>query len=136
MRYPFDKNRKTGYIITIRKQGVKAEMTMMRKNISEKRDILIKTTLNEIHGVEKIYLFGSYVYGNLTEDNDIDLMVITDNEVEDSILREADIRYKTWGKVGLFDMLVGSKDTFNDRMLKYQFEEKIYTEGKILYERA
>jgi predicted nucleotidyltransferase len=111
-------------------------MAGTRKDISEKLDILINTTIHEIDSVEKIYLFGSYAYGSPTEDSDIDLMVITGSEVEDSILREADIRCKTWGKVGLFDMLVESKATFNDRRLKHQLEEKIYAEGEILYERA
>ena len=111
-------------------------MDKVRNDISEKLDILINATLNEIDNVEKIYLFGSYAYGSPTEDSDIDLMVITGSEVEDSILREADIRFKTWGKVGVFDMLVESKDTFNDRRLKCQLEEKIYTEGEVLYERA
>lgn len=110
-------------------------MVRTRKDISEKLDILINATINEIDGVEKIYLFGSYAYGRPTEDSDIDLMVITDGEVNDSILREADIRHKTWRKVGSFDMLVESKDTFNDRRTKYQLEEKIYTEGEVLYER-
>jgi predicted nucleotidyltransferase len=108
----------------------------MRKDIAEKLDILVNATLDEIDGVEKIYLFGSYAYGSPTEDSDIDLMVITDIEVEDSILREADIRYKTWGKAGIFDMLVESKATFNDRRLKCQLEEKVYAEGEILYERV
>jgi predicted nucleotidyltransferase len=110
-------------------------MTMAKKDISEKLDTLVNATINEIGGVEKIYLFGSYAYGNPTEDSDIDIMVITDGEVEDSILKEADIRYKTWRKVGSFDMLVESRDTFNDRRLKYPLEEKIYAEGKIVYER-
>jgi predicted nucleotidyltransferase len=116
--------------------GAGLKMTRERKDIAEKLDILVSETLNEIEGVEKIYLFGSYAYGSPTEDSDIDLMVITDSEVEDSILREADIRCKTWGKVGVFDMLVESKDTFNDRRLKCQLEEKIYAEGEVLYERA
>jgi predicted nucleotidyltransferase len=116
-------------------KGVRRDMARTRKDISEKLDILVNTTINEIGGVEKIYLFGSYAYGNPTEDSDIDLMVITGSEVKDSILKEADIRLKTWGKVGVFDMLVESKDTFNDRRFKYQLEEKVYAEGEVLYER-
>jgi predicted nucleotidyltransferase len=111
-------------------------MVRTRQDIAEKLDILVNATLNEINDVEKIYLFGSYAYGNPTDDSDIDLMVITDSEVKDSILREADIRCKTWRKVGEFDMLVESKATFNDRRLKHRLEEKIYTEGELLYERV
>jgi predicted nucleotidyltransferase len=132
-----DKSRKIGYIKAIRMlAGSKAEMPRTRKDIAEKLDILVNATLDEIDSVEKIYLFGSYAYGNPTGDSDIDLMVITDGEVEDRILREADIRCKTWRMVGEFDMLVESKAAFNDRRLKCQLEEKIYAEGEVLYERA
>ena len=63
-------------------------------------------------------------------------MVITDNEINDAILSVTEIRYNTWGKVGIFDMLVYSKETFNIRKEKYHLENKVFTEGKLIYERA
>jgi len=105
------------------------------QNISEKLSILIDATVREIPGIEKIYLFGSYAYGKPSEESDLDLMVITDKEIDDAILLVTEIRYNTWGKVGVFDMLVYSEKIFNDRKEKYHLENKVFHEGKIIYER-
>jgi predicted nucleotidyltransferase len=105
------------------------------QDISEKLSVLIDATVKEIPGIEKIYLFGSYAYGKPTEESDLDLMVITDKEIEDAILSVTEIRYNTWGKVGVFDMLVYSKKVFNDRKGKYHLENKVFNEGEIIYER-
>jgi predicted nucleotidyltransferase len=106
------------------------------KNFSEKLSVLVDATINEIPGIEKIYLFGSYAYGKPTEESDLDLMVITDKEIEDAILSVTEIRYNTWGKVGVFDMLVYSEKVFNERKDKYNLENKVFNEGKLIYERV
>jgi len=105
------------------------------QDISEKLSILIDATIKEIPGIEKIYLFGSYAYGKPSVESDLDLMVITDKEIDDTILLVTEIRYKTWGKVGVFDMLIYSEKVFNTRKEKYILENKVYKEGKIIYER-
>jgi len=105
------------------------------QDISEKLSILIDATVKEIPGIEKIYLFGSYAYGKPSAESDLDLMVITDKEIDDAILSVTEIRYKTWGQVGIFDMLIYSKKVFNARREKYCLENKVFNEGKIIYER-
>jgi predicted nucleotidyltransferase len=105
------------------------------QDISEKLSILIDATVKEIPDTEKIYLFGSYAYGRPSEESDLDLMVITDKEIDDAILSVTEIRYNTWGKVGVFDMLVYSEEVFNERKEKYNLESKVFNEGKIIYER-
>jgi len=105
------------------------------QDVSEKLSILIDAAVKEIPGIEKIYLFGSYAYGKPSEESDLDLMVITDKEIDDAILSVTEIRYNTWGKVGVFDMLVYSEKVFNDRKEKYNLEKKVFNEGKIIYER-
>ena len=105
------------------------------RDISEKLSILIDAAVKEIPGIEKIYLFGSYAYGKPSGESDLDLMVITDKEVDDAILLVTEIRYNTWGKVGIFDMLVYSEKIFNDRKEKYHLENKVFNEGKIVFER-
>ena len=105
------------------------------QDISEKLSILIDATIKEIPDTEKIYLFGSYAYGKPSGESDLDLMVITDKEIDDAILSVTEIRYNTWGKVGVFDMLVYSEEVFNDRKEKYNLENKVFNEGKIIYER-
>jgi predicted nucleotidyltransferase len=108
---------------------------MMDITTSDKLSILVDATIKEIPDTERIYLFGSYAYGIPTEESDFDLMVITDKEVEDTILSVTEIRYNTWGKVGIFDMLVYSEKVFNDRKEKYRLENKVFNEGVIIYER-
>jgi predicted nucleotidyltransferase len=110
-------------------------MIMEKDGISDKLSILVDATIKEIPGIEKIYLFGSYAYGKPNKDSDFDLMVITDNEIKDAILAVTEIRYNTWGKVGIFDMLVYSEETFNARKVKFHLENKVFTEGKVIYER-
>jgi predicted nucleotidyltransferase len=111
-------------------------VTVDNPAISEKLSILVDEAIKEIPGVEKIYLFGSHAYGKPTEESDLDLMVITDKEIEDAILSVTEIRYNTWGKVGIFDMFVYSQQVFNDRKEKYHLENKVFNEGKIIYERV
>ena len=103
-------------------------------DLSERLSVLIDATVKEIPGIEKIYLFGSYAYGKPSSESDLDLMVITDKEIDDAILSVTEIRYNTWGKVGVFDMLVYSEGVFNDRKEKYKLENKVFNEGKIIYE--
>ena len=110
-------------------------MIMEKDDISNKLSILVNATINEIPGIEKIYLFGSHAYGKPDKESDFDLMVITDNEIKDAILSITEIRHNTWGKVGVFDMLVYSEETFNARKEKYHLENKVFTEGKVIYER-
>jgi uncharacterized protein len=105
------------------------------QDISEKLSILIDATIKEIPDTEKIYLFGSYAYGKPSEESDLDLMVVTGKEIDDAILSVTEIRYNTWGKVGVFDMLVYSEEVFNDRKEKYNLENRVFNEGKIIYER-
>jgi predicted nucleotidyltransferase len=105
------------------------------QDLPEKLSILINAAVKEIPGVEKIYLFGSYAYGKPSVESDLDLIVITDKEVDDAILLVTEIRYNTWGKVGVFDMLVYSEKVFNDRKDKYHLENKIFNKGKIVFER-
>jgi Predicted nucleotidyltransferases len=114
----------------------KRNITISRnQDLLEKLSILINATVKEIPGIEKIYLFGSYAYGKPSVESDLDLMVITDKEIDDAILSVTEIRYNTWGKVGVFDMLVYSEKVFNDRKEKYHLENKVFNEGKIVFER-
>ena len=110
-------------------------LIMKKNDISDKLSILVDATIKEIPGIEKIYLFGSYAYGKPDKDSDFDLMVITDCEIKDIILAVTEIRYNTWGKVGIFDMLVYSEEIFNERKNKYNLENKVFNEGKVIYER-
>jgi len=45
------------------------------------RELIINNVSNLI--LKKIYLFGSYAYGEPTEDSDIDLFIVIDNKYDD-----------------------------------------------------
>jgi len=85
--------------------------------------------IKEITPATKIYLFGSYAYGTPTDESDIDLCILTDeNKRKLEILREirsniGDINYP-------LDILVYKTDEFNERVNnKYIMESKIYQDG-------
>jgi len=89
---------------------------------------------------DKIILFGSYAYGNPTEDSDIDLFLIKDDlKIEnartyelEALKRLFDIRkkYKTNG----IDILSGSTEYIKKRE-DYFYKVDILQNGKIWYER-
>jgi predicted nucleotidyltransferase len=97
----------------------------------------IKDAIISAVDVEKLYLFGSYVYGTPNKDSDFDFyMVIPDN----SGIRPIDASIKAqsalWGlKVGAVDILAGTTEIFNRRSQGVTLERKIATEGVLIYER-
>lgn len=97
------------------------ELNLELKKLAEK--------IKEITPATKIYLFGSYAYGTPTDESDIDLCILTDeNRRKLEILREirrniGDINYP-------LDILVYKTDEFKERVNnKYIMESKIYNDG-------
>ncbi|MCX7903879.1 MAG: nucleotidyltransferase domain-containing protein [Caloramator sp.] len=96
----------------------------------------ITNELKKILPVEKIYLFGSYVYGNPTQESDIDLCIV----VKESTIRKREIlRLIRKSLVNIIDfpidILVYSKDEFSERAeLNSTIEYKIVHEGDCVYE--
>jgi predicted nucleotidyltransferase len=81
-----------------------------------------------------IYLFGSYAYGNPTEKSDIDIYVVTpDNIINFSELYAkivGDLRKK---EIYFIDLLFGRESVFDTRKVKNIFEKTISQKGKIIY---
>jgi predicted nucleotidyltransferase len=123
-----------GYTL-YQKKDRETKMPVTGRKVKRELSLLIDATLKEIPGVERIYLFGSYAYGKPTKDSDYDLMVITEKELKHDVYFITNIRYKTFGQVNVFDMFVYSKKEFDERRENHQFENKIYNEGVVLYER-
>jgi predicted nucleotidyltransferase len=92
----------------------------------------------------KIVLFGSYAKGTATEDSDIDLMVILDNDDVSKTWRErsmkkADIRQlvREINYKYAMDILVYSKAEFKIvKELGNPFIEEVESTGRIIYEKA
>jgi predicted nucleotidyltransferase len=82
-----------------------------------------------------IYLFGSHAYGNPTEESDIDIYVVT----PDNINNFSELYAKIIGDLGdkkifFIDLLLGRETVFNARKKDNIFEKTISQKGKLLYE--
>jgi predicted nucleotidyltransferase len=84
-------------------------------------------------GAERVILFGSYARGTVTEDSDVDLMVIGPFEGR-SVDKSVEIRMKL--RPGFpIDLLVRTSDKVRQRMeMGDDFMREIIEEGKVLYE--
>jgi predicted nucleotidyltransferase len=84
-------------------------------------------------GAERVILFGSYARGNVTEDSDVDLLVIGPFEGR-SVDKSVEIRMKL--RPGFpIDLLVRTSDKVRQRMeIGDDFMREIIEEGKVLYE--
>ena len=95
----------------------------------------IKESILKFVPAKCIYLFGSYAYGNPTEKSDIDLYVVTPNDVinfpELYTKIVVDLSYKN---IFFIDLLLNTESVFEARKEKYILEKTIYQKGRILYE--
>ena len=98
----------------------------------------IKNALIEALPVERLYLFGSYAYGEPTEESDYDFYVLISNDG----IKPLDAKIKARRSLSNIDR---SKDTdiladywerFEERSKFNTLERKIANEGVVLYERS
>jgi predicted nucleotidyltransferase len=84
-------------------------------------------------GAERVMLFGSYAQGTVTEDSDVDLLVIGSFEGR-SVDRSVQIRMKL--RPGFpVDLLVRTPEKVRERIqIGDEFMREILEEGKVLYE--
>ena len=105
----------------------------------------VKTILSEI--VEKlkreykhlkIILFGSYAYGNPTEDSDIDLLILknTDKRRVDRFVRVKRIIYNPNCKIPVSPLVYTHEELEERLRMGDDFIKEIIQKGTILYERA
>ena len=95
----------------------------------------IKDSILKFVPAKYIYIFGSYAYGNPTEKSDIDIYIVTPDNIHN--LSElytqimVDLSYK---KIFFIDLLLTTESVFNSRKIKHIFEKTISQKGKIIYE--
>jgi len=95
----------------------------------------IKDSILKFVPARCIYLFGSYAYGNPTEDSDIDIYVVTPDDVGNFSELYAKIRGDLTDKdIFFIDLLFARESSFNTRRVNRTFEKTIYQKGRILYE--
>jgi len=82
-----------------------------------------------------IYLFGSYAYGTPTEKSDIDVYIVTPDDIKNfSELYAKVICDLSEKDIFFIDLLFATESSFNTRRLNRKFEKTIYQKGRILYE--
>jgi len=84
-------------------------------------------------GAEKVVLFGSYARGTVTEDSDVDLLVVVRFEKR-SVDKSVEIRMKLRPGFAV-DLLVRTPEKVRERLaMGDDFMREILGEGKVLYE--
>jgi predicted nucleotidyltransferase len=102
-------------------------------NLGEQLDN-IKESILKFVPARCIYLFGSYAYGKPTEKSDIDIYVVTPDNINNFSELYAkiigDLRVKN---ILFIDLLFGKETVFNARKVKNIFEKTILQKGKVIY---
>ena len=102
-------------------------------DFTEKMNI-IKDTILKFVPARYIFLFGSYAYGNPTEKSDIDIYIVTPDNVNNfSELYTRIIGDLGDKKIFFVDLILKTESVFNERLLKSSFENTIFTKGKKIY---
>jgi len=84
-------------------------------------------------GAERVILFGSYARGDVTEDSDVDLLVVCPFQ-GNSVHKSVEIRMKLRPKFPV-DLLVRTPEKVRQRIeMGDGFMQEILEEGKVLYE--
>jgi predicted nucleotidyltransferase len=107
---------------------------MINDDILRIRDSILQTVGDNC---EKIYLFGSYAYGEPCQDSDYDLFVVLKDGTEKPILVLQQI-YRELSKSPMIipvDVLANYKSRFEWRSTQPTIEQTISNEGVVLYER-
>jgi predicted nucleotidyltransferase len=108
----------------------------MIREIESKLATIKTTILKNIPTVEKIYLFGSYAYGKPHKNSDFDLFIVIPNNDLDTIELEVSIRDEVFSyNIFNYDMLFETTAAFERRRQSFALENKVFTEGVLLYER-
>ena len=106
-----------------------------RRDDRDERDQGFQQARAELFRPEKIILFGSYAYGNPTEDSDVDILVVMPHKGA-SYLKASEISTKVRNAFPM-DLLVRSPAIIRQRIAWNDFFLREITEkGKVLYDAA
>jgi len=102
---------------------------------AELMDVIVKRVVDNYHP-EKIVLYGSYAYGNPTQESDIDLFIVKD-ENKKRIDRSCEVRKILRDIKGIsIQPVVFTNAELQERLkLEDDFILEIVNKGKVLYER-
>jgi len=114
----------------------KTTVNNMASRYKEKIDVIRSLILNSVNKdvLKKIYLFGSYAYGNPTEESDIDICVIIENNMNrKDVFMDISLSLLK-NKIIEFDLLVYREEIFYNIKNVDSVENTIIKEGILLYE--
>jgi len=101
------------------------------KKIDIIRSLILKSVNKDI--LKKIYLFGSYAYGNPTEKSDVDICVIIKNNINrKDVFMDISLNLLK-NKIIEFDLLVYREEIFYSVRNVDSVENTIIRKGKLLY---
>jgi predicted nucleotidyltransferase len=95
----------------------------------------IKESILKFVPAKRIYLFGSHAYGKPHGKSDIDIYLVTADEVQNfSELYANIIGDLSDKKIYFVDLLLNTENSFNARKTRNILEETVFQKGKIIYE--
>ena len=107
-------------------------MPNTKKSQSIINEIVEKIVVN--HQPERIMLFGSYAWGHPHSESDIDLLI--EKETDNTRLTARDIDRTLFPRSVPIDIIVSTPECIRQRKAERDsFISKIFTDGKVLYER-
>ena len=102
----------------------------LEEKINHIREIILKNV-----PAKYIYLFGSYVYGEPSEESDIDIYAVIPDELEkDPFLRGRILGELGEMKIYEIDLVIKNESRFNFRKERSLFENTIMEKGRLIYE--
>jgi len=108
-----------------------SKMHRFDNKISSIRKLILESIDNKI--INKIYLFGSYAYGNPNEDSDIDLCVVVNDDINKLDAYKKIIHNLTENNIIPCDLIVCHAKMFFNVKNPKSIENTIIKEGKVLY---
>jgi predicted nucleotidyltransferase len=104
------------------------------ENLAERLDIIKNSILKNVPA-KYIYLYGSYAYGNPTEKSDLDIYLVTPDNVGNTLEIYSKIMLDlSLMKIFFVDLLLNRESVFNKRKIENILEETISQKGKLIYE--
>ena len=104
------------------------------ENLEERIGLIIDLILKNTPA-KYIYLYGSYAYGNPTEKSDLDIYLVTSDNVVNTLEIYSKIMFDlSIKKIFFVDLLLNRESVFNKRRVENILEETIYNKGKLIYE--
>ncbi len=96
-------------------------------------DQIVSRLVDGLHS-EHIYLFGSQVQGQATEDSDFDLLVVVPESNLPRHQRETHSYDLLWGLTTPIDVIVLTKEEFNrTSQVKTSLASTVQSKGEVLY---